>query len=102
MDKHAYKLMQLNVNGLSENCTMALNRYLQTQNIDLVCLCETKMQNFPSQTFSEINCFLKPISNKARQRGVSLLARPGIEITRHVELESSTADNLVCIVKLSN
>ena len=102
MGKHAYKLMQLNVNGLSENCTMALNRYLQTQNIDLLCLCETKVQNFPSQAFPGTNCFLKPNSNKARQRGVALLARPGIEITRHVELESSTADILVCIVKLND
>ena len=72
MDKHAYKLMQLNVNGLSKNCTVALNRYLQTQNINLLCSCETKVQNFPSQAFPGMNCFLKPNSNKARQIGVAL------------------------------
>ena len=67
--------MQLNVCGMSENCCMALNHYLHSNAIDVVCLSETKAETIQTSAFPGMTTILKPNSANPRQRGVAVLVK---------------------------
>ena len=94
------KLCQININGLSDITKLALNRYMCQQELDVVCLSETKTETLPTGTFSRMNHILKPNKDNHKQRGVAIVAKSNIQLTRYPELEPPTADMLVCIAKL--
>ena len=98
--KNNCKIMQLNVCGMSENCCMALNHYLHSNSIDVVCLSETKAETIQTSAFPGMTTILKPNSANPRQRGVAVLVKEGIEITRHTDLEPSSLDLLICTISL--
>ena len=100
--RNNYKIMQLNVCGMSDNCYLALNMYLRSQNIDVVCLSETKTSNIQASTFPGMTIILKPNIVNPRQRGVALLVRENLQVTRHVDMEPPSLDVLVCTIALKN
>ena len=54
------KFSQVNINGLTDLTKMALSRYMSSQELDVVCLSETKTQHLPVGTLSNMNHIIKP------------------------------------------
>ena len=74
------KLCQININGLSDITKLALNRYMCQQELDVVCLSETKTETLPTGTFSRMNHILKPNKDNHKQRGVAIVAKSNIQL----------------------
>lgn len=98
--KMAVKICQLNINGMSKNTIMALERYIWSQKLDIVCLSETKIGELPLHAFPDMKCILKPNAANSRHRGVAMIVKNNIQFTRYTELEPPTADMLVSITKI--
>lgn len=94
------KIGQVNINGLSTNSVLALDRYITEKQLDIVCLSETKTRDLPFDRFTNMKTIIKPNTDNPKQRGVGLITKEDIQISRYQDLEPPTADMLVCVSKI--
>ena len=96
----ADKICQININGMSQNTIKTLEQYVWSENIDIVCLLETKLSELPIGVFSNMRSIIKPNPINPYQRGVALLTKDNIQLTRYPDLEPHSADTLVTVAKV--
>ena len=94
----ALKICQLNVNGMSDMTVMALENYIKDQEIDIMCLSETKAKELPSGSFPNMKSIIRPNKLNPRMRGVAIIANSNIPLTEYPEFEPPTADMCVCVL----
>ena len=87
--------MQLNINGCSQQTKLALDKYMNETEADLVFLQETKTSEIQENDFKNYQIYLKPNKvNPKRQGGVAVLVHSSIISNRTLELESEDTDLL--------
>ena len=85
---------------MSDMTVMALENYIKDQEIDIMCLSETKAKELPSGSFPNMKSIIRPNKLNPRMRGVAIIANSNIPLTEYPEFEPPTADMCVCVAKL--
>ena len=86
-------VMQLNINGCSQNAITALNNYINREKAKVVLLSETKSSTISDSDFDNYKVLLKPNKLNPKQKGgVAILIHESLTAERLHHLEKDETD----------
>lgn len=89
------QIMQLNINGCSQNTISALNRYINKEQAQVIFLSETKTLSLYDADFDNYQVLLKPNNTNPTQKGgVAILVHNTIPADRVHHLEKDNTNNI--------
>lgn len=89
------QIMQLNINGCSQNTISALNRYINKEQAQVIFLSETKTLSLSDADFDNYQVLLKPNNTNPTQKGgVAILVHNTIPADRVHHLEKDNTNNI--------
>ena len=96
-------VMQLNINGCSQNAITALNNYINREKAKVVLLSETKSSTISDSDFDNYKVLLKPNKSNPKQKGgVAILIHESITAERLHHLEKDETDAIFTALTVSN
>ena len=95
------KIVQVNICGLSQRSVMCLDKYINEQNADIVCLSEIKTHK--QNDFTNYTSVYASNNNKpVRKGGVAILCLNKHTIEHQPQLENARTDAIFTIVTIKN